>query len=268
VNRLAMACAALLAACTPRSPGASIASPSTRTLVAVFAHPDDETFVSPAVAHYAHAGARVYLVIATDGSQGVAPHAGIPAGDSLATVRVAEARCSARELGVKEPIMLGLPDAGLATLHPWPGEPLDRLATRLEALFRELRPEAVITWGSDGGYGHPDHRLVGDVVEQVFQAGDLPPRTRLYYAGFTAERMASSPRQLGIRVYPTAPALLTTEVAFDSVDLAAARRALGCHRSQFTAQAMEQSFATLEQWWQGRVSFQEWHGGGRSASLF
>jgi hypothetical protein len=62
--------------------------------------------------------------------------------------------------------------------------------------------------------------------------------------------------------------LLTTEVAFDSVDLAAARRALGCHRSQFTVQAMDQSFAMLEHWWQGRVSFQEWHGRGRSETLF
>jgi len=120
-------------------------SPSARTLVAVIAHPDDETFVSPILAHYARDGVRVYLVIATDGSQGVAPHAAIPAGDSLATIRVAEAHRVARELGLQEPVMLGLPDAGLAALRPWPGEPLDRLAIRLEALLRELRPQAVIT---------------------------------------------------------------------------------------------------------------------------
>jgi LmbE family N-acetylglucosaminyl deacetylase len=232
------------------------------------AHPDDETFVSPVLAHYARAGVRVYLVIATDGSQGVAPHAGIPAGDSLATIRVGEARCSARELGIQEPVMLGLPDAGLAALRPWPGEPLDRLATRLEALLRELRPEAVITWGPDGGYGHPDHRLVGGVVMQLFQSGAVPEPARLYFPGFTAERMARSPRQLGIKVYSTAPALLTTDVAFDPSDLEAARRALGCHRTQFTEQSMAGSSAALEDWWQGRVRFQEWRGGRRSESLF
>jgi LmbE family N-acetylglucosaminyl deacetylase len=47
-------------------------SPSARTLVSVIAHPDDETFVSPILAHYARAGVLVYVVIATDGRQGVA----------------------------------------------------------------------------------------------------------------------------------------------------------------------------------------------------
>jgi LmbE family N-acetylglucosaminyl deacetylase len=262
------AAAVLLAACAPPPAAAPAASPSARTLVVVVAHPDDETFVSPALARYARDGVRVYLVIATDGSQGVAPHAGIPAGDSLAAIRVGEARCSARELGLEEPVMLGLPDAGLATLRPWPGEPLDRLATRLEALLGELRPQAVITWAPGGGYGHADHRLVGDVVTQVFQAGAVPAPARLYFPGFTAERMASSSHGLGITIYPTAPALLTTDVAFGPDDLAAARRALGCHRTQFTEQAMDQSFAALADWWRGRVSFQQWRGGQRSESLF
>jgi LmbE family N-acetylglucosaminyl deacetylase len=243
-------------------------SPPARTLVAVIAHPDDETFVSPILAHYARAGVRVYVVIATDGSQGVAPHAGIPAGDSLAAIRVGEARCSARELGLQEPVMLGLPDAGLAALRPWPGEPLDRLATRLEALLRKLRPQAVISWGPEGGYGHADHRLVGDVVTQLFQSGAVPEPARLYLPGFTADQIASNPRRLGVRIYSISPALLTTRVAFGPRDLAAARRALGCHRSQATEQAMNESFAALEHWWQGRVSFQEWRGGRRSESLF
>ena len=266
--RPAIVAAAVCAACAAPSRSAPTASPAARTLVAVVAHPDDETFASPILAHYARAGVRVYLVIATDGSQGVAPHAGIPAGDSLATIRVGEARCSARELGLQEPVMLGLPDAGLAALRPWPGEPLDRLAIRLEALLRELRPQAVITWGPEGGYGHADHRLVGNVVTQLFQSGAVPQPARLYFAGFTAERIASSPRRLGVPVYPTAPTLLTTQVAFGPSDLAAARRALGCHRSQFTEQVMNESFAALVHWWQGRVSFQEWRGGRRSESLF
>jgi LmbE family N-acetylglucosaminyl deacetylase len=223
---------------------APAASPSPRTLVAVLAHPDDETLFSPALAHYAREGVQVFVVIATDGSQGVAPHAGIPAGDSLATIRVEEARCSTRELGLRDPVMLGLPDAGLAVLRPWPGEPLDRLVTRLEALFRELRPQAVITLGA------------------------VPPPARLFFPGFTAERMASGPRRLSVTVYPTTPALLTTRVAFGPGDLAAARRALACHRSQFTEATMHEISAVLEHWWQGGGLFQEWRGGGRSEGLF
>lgn len=54
-------------------------------------------------------------------------------------------------------------------------------------------PTLVITSGPEGGYGHADHRLVGDVVTQLFQAGALPANTRLYYAGFTEDRVTSSP---------------------------------------------------------------------------
>ena len=239
-----------------------------RTLVAVFAHPDDETIVSPVLAHYARQGEKVYVVIATDGRRGVSQHAGIPAGDRLATVRAGEARCSAQELGVQPPILLGLPDAGLAVISPWPGEPLDRMAKRLETILKDLRPDAVITWGPEGGYGHADHRLVGDVVTQLFQAGVVPPPARLYYVGFTAERIANSPRWYGFHMYPTAPELLTAKVQFDEQDRAAARRSLGCHRSQATEKEMNESFAALEHLWQGRVAFQQWRGGQQSTGLF
>jgi len=238
------------------------------TLVAVFAHPDDETIVSPVLAHYARLGAKVYVVIATDGRKGVSKHAGIPAGDSLAAVRAGEARCSARELGVQPPVLFGLEDAGLAVISPWPGEPLDRMAKRLDTTLKELRPDAVITWGPEGGYGHADHRLVGDVVTQLFQAGAVPPPARLYYVGFTADRIMNSPRWYGFHMYPTAAALLTAIVPFDERDRAAARRSLGCHRSQATEQEMNESFAALEHLWQGRVSFQQWRGGTRSSGLF
>jgi LmbE family N-acetylglucosaminyl deacetylase len=243
-------------------------APASRTLVAVFAHPDDETIVSPALARYAREGAKVYVVVATDGRKGVAKHAGIPAGDSLATVRAGEARCSSRELGAQAPILVGLEDAGLAVISPWPGEPLDRLAKRLDTVFTQLHPDAVITWGPAGGYGHADHRLVGDVVTQVFESGVVPASTPLYYVGFTADRLAGAGRWYGMQIYPTAPTLLTTFISFDQSDRDAARRALGCHKSQATEQEMNESFATLEHLWQGEVRFQQWRGGPHKTSLF
>jgi LmbE family N-acetylglucosaminyl deacetylase len=250
------------------APAGAAAEPARRTLVAVVAHPDDETLVSPVLARYAREGARVYVVVATDGRRGVAKHAGIPAGDSLATVRAGEARCSAQQLGIHPPILLGFEDAGLAVISPWPGEPLDRLAKRLTAIFAELRPDAVITWGPEGGYGHADHRLVGDVVTQLFQAGAAPPAARLYFAGFTAERVADSPRWFGFHFYPTAPALLTATVGFEERDRTAARRALGCHQSQATPAEMDESFAALEHLWRGALGFQQWRGGPKTSSLF
>ena len=263
--RLAAATLLFVACSTPAStPPAPTRS---RIVAAVFAHPDDETIVAPALARAARDGATVYMVVATDGRRGVSRHAGIPAGDSLAAVRAGEARCSAAALGAQPPILLGFEDAGLAVLSPWPGEPLDRMAKRVETTLRELHPDVVLTWGPEGGYGHQDHRLVGDVVTQVFQAGGAGA-ARLYYVGFTADRIAGMPRWYGQRVYPTAPELLTTRVAYDERDRDAARRAIACHRSQATQEGMNESFTALSHLWNGTVAFQQWRGGPRASSFF
>src|SRR5688500_17345876 len=127
LHRAAMVAAtAALAGCAAAPVATTTSTRTPGTLVAIFAHPDDESIVSPALARYARDGAKVYVVIATDGRKGVSRHAGIPGGDSLATVRAGEARCSAAALGVQPPVLLGFEDAGLSVLSPWPGEPLDR----------------------------------------------------------------------------------------------------------------------------------------------
>jgi hypothetical protein len=105
-------------------------------------------------------------------------------------------------------------------------------------------------------------------VTQLFQAGAVAPPARLYFAGFTADRVATSPPWFGFHLYPTSPALLTAAVRFDGRDRAAARRALSCHRSQATPADMDESFAALEHLWQGQVTFQEWRGGTPLSGLF
>jgi LmbE family N-acetylglucosaminyl deacetylase len=266
--RLSPLAAVATLACSPAVQTAPSPTTSARTLVAIFAHPDDETIVSPALAHYARNGTRVYVVVATDGRMGVSAHAHIPAGDSLAKGRADEARCSARQLGAQPPVLLGFPDAGLAVLSPWPGEPLDKLSTRIAATLNELHPDVVLTWGAEGGYGHQDHRLVGDVVTQVFQSGAAPAGTRLLYVGFPPERTATAPRWYGMKVYPTASQYLTTRIAYDATDRDAARRALGCHRSQATEAEMNESFGALEHLWAGEVPFQQWRGGPTASKFF
>src|SRR5690349_17105885 len=100
----AIAAAALLAPCHHAAAQPSAA----RTLVAVFAHADDETIVAPVLARYAREGVEVYPIFATDGAQGGA-HTDIPRGPELARVRADEAACSARALGARPPIVLGFP---------------------------------------------------------------------------------------------------------------------------------------------------------------
>jgi LmbE family N-acetylglucosaminyl deacetylase len=129
---------------------------TTRTLVAVWAHADDETPVGPILARYAREGVQVYIIVATDGAQGAA-NTSVPRGPEIAKLRVEEARCSARALGIQPPILLGFPDGALGHYNADPTM-LFRLTQRLHEELQRLRPDVLITWGPDGGYGHPDHR--------------------------------------------------------------------------------------------------------------
>jgi LmbE family N-acetylglucosaminyl deacetylase len=241
-------------------PSAAFAQNRGGTLLAVFAHPDDERIVGPLLARYAREGHRVYLVIATDGSRGVTEHAGIPAGAGLAQVRAGEARCAAGRLGIEPPILLGLPDGGLASFPT-----LGRLREELTRLLGTLRPDALLTIGPEGGTGHPDHRLVGNVATEVVQGvtGAEPPA--LYYASLPAERMRSAP--------PARPAVtavperyLSVQVPFTPRDFDAARAAFDCHASQYTAGQREAINRMLAHGFAGRVHLRPWHGPGERAS--
>src|SRR5256885_123678 len=119
---------------------------ATHSILAVFAHPDDEICVSPLLARYAREGVKVYLAIATNGQQGVMPHAHIPAGDSLGKVRSEEARCAAQALHITPPVLLGMQDGQLSEANNFP-----LLHKKIDSLFTALQPDVVITWGPEGG---------------------------------------------------------------------------------------------------------------------
>ena len=234
--------------------------PASRVLVAVFAHPDDERIVGPLLARSAREGHRVHLVIATDGSKGVREHAGIAAGAPLARARAEEARCAAERLGIEPPILLGLEDAGLASFAS-----LGRLRDEVTRSISTLRPDAVFTIGPEGGTGHPDHRLVGNVVTEVVQGiADAEPPA-LYYASLPAERMRDAP--------PARPSVtavperyLPVQVPFTPPDLEAARAAFACHASQYTEQERDAINRALAQGFAGRVHLRPWDGSRERAS--
>src|SRR5438270_7378492 len=143
----------------------SAQSRKTAPILAVFAHPDDERVIGPLLSKLAREGRETHLVIATDGSKGVRDFVHIPAGPELAAARTKEAQCAANRLGVRQLHLLGLPDGGLASF-----DVLGKLRSALVAIIDSLKPAAIITYGPEGGTGHPDHRLVGDVVTQIVQA--------------------------------------------------------------------------------------------------
>ncbi len=156
-----------------------------RTLVAVFAHGDDETSVGPILARYAREGAQVHLVIVTDGAQG-GLNTAIARGPDLARARAEEARCATDALGARPPILLGYPDGKLGDYGTDPAL-LFRLTARLHEELQRLRPDALITWGPDGAVGHPDHRLVSTLVTQLVRAGAPGVPERVFHAYLPAE---------------------------------------------------------------------------------
>lgn len=129
--------------------GPIVGTPAFRRVLALAAHPDDESVgCGGLLATLADAGAVVHVCFATDGEATIG--ASMPAAE-VGRRRRAEAQAACRVLGTRPPRFLGLPDGGLAA-HA------DELAAGVRGLVDELRPEVVVApWELDG---HPDHRAL------------------------------------------------------------------------------------------------------------
>ncbi|WP_432152647.1 N-acetyl-1-D-myo-inositol-2-amino-2-deoxy-alpha-D-glucopyranoside deacetylase [Streptomyces sp. bgisy029] len=144
-----------------------------RRLLLVHAHPDDESINNGAtMARYAAEGAHVALVTCTLGEEGeVIPpalaHLAADRDDVLGPHRVGELAAAMKELGVTDHRFLGgagrFRDSGMmgTEQNERPGAfwstPVDEAAAPLVEVIREVRPQVLITYDPDGGYGHPDH---------------------------------------------------------------------------------------------------------------
>jgi LmbE family N-acetylglucosaminyl deacetylase len=215
-----------------------LAQGASKTLVAVFAHADDESAAAPVLARYAREGVRVHLIIATDGAQGGA-HTSIPRGAELARVRGEEARCAADALRIHPPILLGFPDAQLGSYMEDPTR-LFQLTARLQGELQRLRPDAVITWGPDGATGHPDHRLVSSVVTQLVRAGAPGAPERLFYVSLPVEGFLAMNPARGVPPFLIPlPKYFSTRIPFSTADFEASRRSMACHKTQFSDDIMQ-----------------------------
>jgi LmbE family N-acetylglucosaminyl deacetylase len=150
------------------------------SILAVFAHPDDEGFgCGGTLAMLVARRARVTLVCATNGDVGEISDPALATPANLAQVRQAELRRAMAVTGIEDLRFLGYRDSGMAgaadNQHPdslHQAVP-DRVVAQLAGIIREVRPEAVITHDPTGGYGHPDHKAVHQHVSRAFSlAGD------------------------------------------------------------------------------------------------
>ncbi|MFD6941095.1 N-acetyl-1-D-myo-inositol-2-amino-2-deoxy-alpha-D-glucopyranoside deacetylase [Streptomyces goshikiensis] len=244
-----------------------------RRLLLVHAHPDDESINNGVtMAKYAAEGAHVALVTCTLGEEGeVIPaalaHLTADREDALGAHRVGELAAAMAELGVTDHRFLGGPgrfrDSGMmgAEQNRRPGAfwsaDVDEAAAYLVEVIRELRPQVLVTYDPDGGYGHPDHiqahRVAVRAAELAEEAsyrrdlGEPHGISKVYWnrvprsvveEGFAALRaaggMAAFPQPAAPEDVPgvIADRRVTTEIEGDEASVAAKAAAMRAHATQ------------------------------------
>ena len=168
------------------------------SLLALFAHPDDEAFSSGGtLAHYAGQGVRVHLICTTRGEVGKITDPELGEVTDVGAFREQELRRACEALGIEAPTFLDYHDSGrlerlqkddpLASIN---ADPLKMEAQILEVL-KDVKPQVMLTFDPHGGYGHPDHLVIHRAaLGAFFQAGRLEhvPQ-RLFYTARTFEDM-------------------------------------------------------------------------------
>jgi N-acetyl-1-D-myo-inositol-2-amino-2-deoxy-alpha-D-glucopyranoside deacetylase len=219
------------------------------SLLAVFAHPDDEIFCGGLLSNLSERGARVTLACATSGEAGKI-HPSVGSVENLGELRATELRVSCARLGIGEPVLLGFHDSGrherLRRNDPRALLNADMLA--VEAAIRkvivDVKPHVIITFDPHGSYYHHDHLAVHRAATAAFWSsgvmGDEAP-ARLLYGMLTVEafrKFADASRGRGViddldpEVFGLAPA--TIAYSFDArryVDRKLS--AMAAHRSAF-----------------------------------
>ena len=217
-------------------------------LLAVTAHPDDESLgMGGTLAKYAAEGIDVAILAATRGERGrYRDGKDHPGPTELGRIRESELRAAAAELGVREVSFLDYLDAELDSVAP--REAIDRIASHL----RRLRPQVVLTFGPEGGYGHPDHIAISQFTTAAVVRAATPGRdgepahavAKLYYLawppGIWAAYQSVFKRLVsnvdGVERQATAWPEWAITTRLDTVaHWPAVWRAVQCHESQIAA---------------------------------
>jgi len=138
-----------------------------RTLAAVVAHPDDDTFgLAGSVAlHADDPDFRFVLIHATSGEAGMISDPSLATRETLGRVREEEDRRSWAALGrvPDRHEWLRYPDHAVADV------PFEESVERIAAILGEERPDVVVTFGPEGVTAHPDHIAVGEATAEAFE---------------------------------------------------------------------------------------------------
>ena len=231
------------------------------TLLAVHAHPDDESISTGGIlAKYSAKGLRTVLAYGTGGEAGdilnpdfVAPKPGL----NIKEIRAIELAAAVKVLAVETVCFLGYRDSGMAgrpeNHHPqaFARADIQEATAGLVEIIRRVRPHVMVTYNEKGTYLHPDHIMANRVTLRAFQAsGDSQFETgealepwqplKLYYTAIPLERIRRMYRIVEERgeepgfdpeVIGTPEDKITTVVDVREY-LSQKLEALNCHQSQ------------------------------------
>lgn len=185
-----------------------------QVLLAVLAHPDDESFgMGGTLAYYARRGVDVHLVCATRGEAGEVDDKYLQGFKTIAELRVNELRCAAGLLGLAGVHYLDYRDSGMAgspeNQHPQAlaAAPVDEVAEKIAIWIRQLKPQVVVTFDPIGGYRHPDHIAVHKATVKAYTLASDPSVAAGGLAPFQPRKLYfhTIPRGLfrwGVRLLP------------------------------------------------------------------
>ncbi len=164
----------------------SIFAQKSKTLLAIFPHPDDESAIGEVLRKYAGLGYKVQVITATNGSNGTRLTK-ITAGEELGNLRMAESRCAAKKIGIEEPIFLGIERLDtLIGVGKYFAEH-KKLMSLLKEKIPAIDPDFIITFGPDGDTSHSEHIVTGAAVTELLLREGWVKRYPLYYLSWTKE---------------------------------------------------------------------------------
>jgi len=218
-----------------------------RTLLGVWAHPDDEAYCSSGLmGRVRDHGGRVVVVTATRGERGTAdPEAWPP--ERLGRLRETELRSSLAEADVHEHQWLSHRDGELADVSP------SRGAAEIAWIIEAVRPDVIVTFGPEGMTGHSDHRVISAWTTAAWRRAGA--RSELWYATLTPEfhhEWGELNDRVGLWTAEppvTRSSELAAHVRLSGRHLARKHRALRAHASQTRTLEDLVGSETYRRWW-------------------
>lgn len=194
-----------------------------QTILAVLAHPDDEsTFLGGTIPKYVKQGVIVDLICATRGEKG--NRLDVLGDIDLGDAREAELRAAAAIIKIRNIYFLGYIDGTMEKSNA------DEITNKVLEIMQQIRPEIVITFGPDGYTGHKDHVTIGEATTRAFNkvlATSIQPR-KLFYVTIP-ESVVPNADEYGIYTRPDEEVTRTIDI---SSYLEVKIQAIATHRSQ------------------------------------